>query len=209
MKELYQTFKIYIKDSLSWITTSIFKLYAHLFAKIKGVDLLLGKIKLVGFPIFSFASGSKIKIGDKTVLVSTKYSNPIGLTKRTNIRILKKNAELIIGNNVGISGCTICCTKKISIGNDVIIGANCIIIDTDFHDYFNKITREFEDPELIPEEEVIISDNVKLAMNVTILKGVHIGTGSVIASNTTVTKSFPSYSLVAGNPGRLIRSLGD
>ena len=52
---------------------------------------------------------------------------------------------------------------------------------------------------------VIIGNDVWIGLNVTILSGITIGDGAVIAANTTVTKDVPPYSIVGGNPGKVIR----
>ncbi|MEO9894280.1 CatB-related O-acetyltransferase [Aurantibacter sp.] len=53
--------------------------------------------------------------------------------------------------------------------------------------------------------DTIIGNDVWLGYNVTIMPGVQIGDGVIIASNTTVTKDVEPYSIVGGNPGKLIR----
>ena len=61
--------------------------------------------------------------------------------------------------------------------------------------------------EKLPENDapVIIEDDVWTGANVTILKGVTIGRGSVIAAGAVVTKSFPPYSIIGGVPAKLIK----
>ena len=61
--------------------------------------------------------------------------------------------------------------------------------------------------EKLPENDapVIIEDDVWTGANVTILKGVTIGRGSVIAAGAVVTKSFPHYSIIGGVPAKLIK----
>ena len=54
--------------------------------------------------------------------------------------------------------------------------------------------------------KITIERNVWIAANCTILKGLTIGEGSVVASGSVVTKSVPPYSIVGGNPARVIRS---
>jgi maltose O-acetyltransferase len=56
------------------------------------------------------------------------------------------------------------------------------------------------------KKKVVIDDNVWIGANCLILPGVHIKEGSVICGGTVLTKSFPPYSIVAGNPGRLLRT---
>ena len=61
--------------------------------------------------------------------------------------------------------------------------------------------------EKLPENDapVIIEDDVWCGANVTILKGVTIGHGSVVAAGAVVTQSFPPYSIIGGVPAKLIK----
>ena len=52
---------------------------------------------------------------------------------------------------------------------------------------------------------LVIEDDVWCGANVTILKGVTIGRGSVVAAGAIVTKSFPPYSIIGGVPAKLIK----
>ncbi len=54
-------------------------------------------------------------------------------------------------------------------------------------------------------EKITIEDNVWIASNCVILKGITIGTGSVVAAGSVVTRSIPPYSIVGGNPARVMR----
>lgn len=55
------------------------------------------------------------------------------------------------------------------------------------------------------DQDVVIEEDVWLGCNVTILKGVHIGQGSIVAAGSVVTSSFPSYSIIGGVPAKLIK----
>jgi acetyltransferase-like isoleucine patch superfamily enzyme len=63
------------------------------------------------------------------------------------------------------------------------------------------------DEDKLPEQDapVIIEDGCWLGANVTILKGVTLGRGCVVAAGAVVTNSFPPYSIIAGVPARLIK----
>jgi len=201
---LYHFFDKKVKAFFAILNLSIFKSYLFFLTKAKNVDVAIGKVNLVGLPVITAASNSILRVGDNVTFVSSRYFNPIGLNKRTNIRLLRNKSKLVIGNNTGLSGVTICCEKEITIGNNVGFGANCIIIDTDFHNFRAKEQKDFDDPALVPVEPVVIEDNVKIGMNVTILKGVSIGNGTIIAANSTVVKSCPPDSFLAGNPAKII-----
>lgn len=55
------------------------------------------------------------------------------------------------------------------------------------------------------DQPVVIEDEVWCGANVTILKGVTLGRGSVVAAGAVVTKSFPPYSIIGGVPAKLLK----
>ena len=55
------------------------------------------------------------------------------------------------------------------------------------------------------DKDVLIDDGVWIGCNVTILKGVHINKGAIIAAGSIVTKSVPHYAIVGGNPAKVIK----
>ena len=56
-------------------------------------------------------------------------------------------------------------------------------------------------------KKINIGDDVWIGAEVTILKGVKIGSGSIIATKTVVTKNVPNNSIFAGNPGKIVKKL--
>lgn len=116
----------------------------------------------------------------------------------------EKDSEICIGNNVAISNSfSIECYSKVVIEDNVLVGANCSIMDNDGHDL--EVTRRNRG---IPNfKEVRICKNVFLGSNVIILKGVTIGENSVIGSGSIVTKNIPENVIAAGNPAKVIRNL--
>lgn len=109
---------------------------------------------------------------------------------------------------------------SVSIGDHVFISHNCNVVDTDSHeiDYLerkeshlyrlkNKLTTNQK--RNIKTAPVIIEDHVWISFNVIILKGVRIGKGAIIAAGSVVTKDIPPFSLVAGNPGVIIKNIGN
>lgn len=109
-------------------------------------------------------------------------------------------AKLSIGDNVFInSGVDIRCTNEINIGNNVLIGQNSSISDTNFH--------LVEPNNVKSNQSIVISDNVWIAQRCIILPGVHIGKNSVIAAGSVVTMNVPDNVLVAGAPAKILRKL--
>lgn len=137
-------------------------------------------------------NGGVIRLGDRVRIRATHV--PVELASYPT-------GILSIGSKTFInSGVSICAQQSVSIGDNCAIGNYTLIMDTDFHQ-INAIT---EMPDARP---VIIEDDVWLAARVTVLKGVRIGRGAVVAAGAVVAKDVLPYTLVGGVPARLIRSL--
>ena len=93
---------------------------------------------------------------------------------------------------------------KITIGDDVIMGPDVIMM-TASHEYRN-IKIPINQQGNIEEKEIIIGDNVWIGTRSIILPGIKIGSHSIIGAGSIVTKSFPDYSIIGGNPAKLIKN---
>ena len=112
-------------------------------------------------------------------------------------------ATIEIGNEVSINfGALISALRLVKIGNHVNIGPYTVITDSDFHDPRDR----FAPPEGVP---TVIEDNVWLGVRVIVLKGSHIGRGSVITAGSLVSGRIPPNVIAGGIPARGIRHLGD
>lgn len=131
-------------------------------------------------------------------------NSPMFLNAYAYIESRNEKSTIIFGDNININNAfSIISEKKIVIGSDVLIGYNCQISDSNFHD-LNPNDRLKTDPN---PEEVNIRANVFIGNNVTILKGVTIGKNSVIATGSIVTNSCDSNVVIAGSPAKVIRYL--
>ncbi|MDD7885340.1 acyltransferase [Flavivirga sp. 57AJ16] len=115
-----------------------------------------------------------------------------------------KKSYIKFGNNIHINnGFSIISEKSITIEDNTLIGFNCHIIDSAFHNLQIDKRKEID----LNPQDVIIEKNVFIGNNVTILKGITIGENSVIASGSVVTKSCPKNVIIAGVPANIIREL--
>lgn len=116
--------------------------------------------------------------------------------------------NLSLGNNVSIPRFAhiFCTDAPLTIGNNVIFGpAPTIVTGNHRIDVIGKPIIEVHDK--LPENDspVIIQDDVWVGSHATILKGVIIGRGSVVAAGSVVNKSTPPYSISGGVPAKPIR----
>lgn len=110
-------------------------------------------------------------------------------------------AEIFFESNVAINNsCVITAEKKITISKNTVIGYNCHISDSSFHNLAMDKRHE-TDPN---PQEVFIDENVFIGNNVTILKGVQLGKNVVVGSGAIVTKSFPDNVIIAGVPAKVV-----
>ncbi|MET1247664.1 acyltransferase [Sporolactobacillus sp. STCC-11] len=176
--------------------------------KLKLYNIKFGNnLKLYGYPLIEAKNGSEIVIGNNVTLVSNSKYTLLGVKHPTIIRTLNESAKIIIGDDVGISGATICASKSIIIGKNTMFGANAMVADTDFHP-INPINRRYnQNQDQIGKKEILIGENVFIGAEAVILKGVHIGDNSVIGAGSIVTKDIPDNVIAAGNPCIVIRKI--
>lgn len=173
-----------------------------------GKDLLLK-----GVPIIFNKNGAKLSIGNSVTIKSSFLANLVGLYSRTIIVTRAPEAEIVIGDRVGISGATIYARKKITIGDNTCIGGNCKILDNDFHPIeVEERNRLLMDPnggdsDLIPAREIRIGKNCFIGCNSIILKGTVLGDGCVVGAGAVVAGKFEDNCVIAGNPAKVIRKL--
>ncbi|AYA78086.1 acyltransferase [Bacillus sp. Y1] len=140
------------------------------------------------------------------VKINSRYrNNPIGGQQFTSL-VVGNNAELVIKERVGISNSAIVANKKIIIEEDVFIGGDCKIYDTDFHsiDFKERISKKDRD---IKMSDVTIKKGAFIGTGTIILKGVTIGEYSVVGAGSVVTKDIPPKEVWAGNPAKLVKKL--
>ncbi|HTI61592.1 acyltransferase [Mucilaginibacter sp.] len=193
--------KIYIISYLKWVKIPVW-------FKLKVNDVQVGKgLRSNGVPVIDVWDTGKFSIGENFLMNNGKRFNVIGRQQPCYF-IVYNNAVLEIGNNVGISGSAFICFKGISIGNNVRIGGNVAVYDTDFHS-LNKYHRRDGKLDIANTQsrKVIIEDDVFIGAHSTILKGVTIGEGAIIGAGSVVAKSVPKNEIWAGNPAKFIKSV--
>lgn len=153
---------------------------------------------------YSFISPQFISLGDNFYA-----EDNLRLQAWTEYKGQTFSPEIIIGNHVSMmENCQISCCNKITIGDGVLFGANVFITDN-FHgdNSIAQLDMPPIDRPLDVREEVVIGNNVWIGRNVCIMPGVTIGDGAVIGANAVVTHDIPAYSVAAGVPAKVIKTI--
>ena len=147
----------------------------------------------------------KITIGSDCTINSSVHADPIGGDAQVILRA-DAGAELIIGNQCGLSNCAIVAKEKIVLEDRVYIGGGCKIYDTDFH-ALDMQARVNEESEGIVNKPIVIREGAFIGAHAIILKGVEIGKNSIIGAGSVVTKSVPDNEIWGGNPAKKLKDL--
>lgn len=159
----------------------------------------------IGIPNLDIHPDGKCTLGTNVSLVSNSIFATLGKNNRCKLMVYP-NARLVIGNNVGISNSTLVATMSVEIGDNVMIGGGVIIVDSDFHSLNPIDWHGLRDEKNMKKSPVVIGDNVFIGMDSIILKGVHVGSNSIIASGSVLSENVPPNQVWGGNPAKYIRN---
>lgn len=117
---------------------------------------------------------------------------------------IEYNPQIVIG-----SGCRIGIRNSFASIHSINIGKNVLFAGyvhiTDHSHGYEDLSRPIFGQPLSTKGGVVIEDECWLGFSCEILSGVHIGKHSIVAARAVVTKDVPAYSIVAGNPARVIK----
>lgn len=153
-----------------------------------------------GLPHIKIKSGGRIILGDGATLNVSRWSNPLNDTRGMNLHA-GSGAIIRFCKNSGASTSKIIAHSGIHIGEGSLIGAGCLICDSDMH----EVPLGADMP--VKCAPIHIGNQVFIGANCTILKGVTIGDGAVVGAGSVVTGDIPPATLTAGQPARVLREL--
>ncbi len=168
------------------------------------------------YSVFDLAKGAKIILHDGNVKINyyaprhSKSEAYVRLDKNAVLEIdgqatlyfsatfeIKPDAKINIGSAAINCFSRIVAAKNTTIGHDVLIAPEVIMLDYDHHDILNE-----QGIHTNPPGPIVIGDHVWLASKCTILKGSKIGDGAVISANSVVTGKIRGGCMAVGNPAR-------
>jgi acetyltransferase-like isoleucine patch superfamily enzyme len=153
----------------------------------------------LGQSILPVSARGKIRIVKKNAVISIGAFTDLwpGVKLSCHGATPHRKAHLTIGERCSIGDRTeIHVGEQVTIGNEVIIAWDCVIMDRDYHSVAGAAEAT---------KGVTISDHVWIGCRAIILKGVQIGEGAIVGAGSVVTSDVEPYTLVAGNPARVIK----
>jgi acetyltransferase-like isoleucine patch superfamily enzyme len=196
--KVFRLVKVKFLEPVDW-------LMSYLIFYVNGVQF--SSFKNYGWPKVNVSRDGKCVIGHSFRSNNREMANPIGRFHACSL-IVGRKGVLIVGNNVGMSSTAIVCHDKIEIGDNVNLGGNVVIYDTDFHS-LNPKDRLIHSVDILNArtKPIKIGNNVFVGAHSTILKGSTIGDNTIIGACSVVTRDIPANEIWAGNPARKIRNI--
>jgi acetyltransferase-like isoleucine patch superfamily enzyme len=127
----------------------------------------------------------------------------------------RSGSSVSIGEHSFVGNSSIVTAERVEIGDNVLISWGCTIVDHDSHALVwthrqldvKEYYRGDKDWTHVSVKPVKICNKVWMGFNVIVLKGVTIGEGAVVAAGSVVTRDVPAFTLVAGNPARVVKTV--
>jgi acetyltransferase-like isoleucine patch superfamily enzyme len=127
----------------------------------------------------------------------------------------RPSGMLVVGDRSFIGDSLLVIAERIEIGDDVLISWGCTIVDHNSHSiYFSERkddVREWKNGNKswshVRVSPITICDKAWLGFGVIVMKGVTVGEGAIVGAGSVVTKDVPPWSVVGGNPARVIREI--
>lgn len=164
--------------------------------KWKGVRMGRGCF-IDGKPYVRMARGSRIVLGEDVTLVSRMHHNPL-VRHRMIMNALTPSAVIELGDHVGVSGSSLVCCNRITVGEYTIIGPDTLLYDSEGHHYSPETGWRIRT--VRSGRPITIGKKCFIGARCVILSGVTIGDNCVVAAGTVVSQDIPAGHRASGNP---------
>jgi len=164
--------------------------YRLAFRRIGAGSFISPFIQVIGLDCISLGSGSRISRNTRLLALKSYGAQQF-------------SPQITIGNNVSVGfGCTLSCVNRLDVGDDVTIGDNVYISDSN-HDYSSPNLGVLNQPLLAGK--IAIGKGSWIGYGAFVSGDVSVGEHAVIGANSVVTRPVAAYTVVAGVPARLIK----
>lgn len=112
--------------------------------------------------------------------------------------------SIVLGDYCTLSpGARLIAAQRIEAGNSCMFAGNVYVTDADWHDRYHRVFPPG------PNAPVVLGNNVWLAEQTIVLKGVQIGDNTIVGAGSVVVDSLPANVIAAGNPARIVGELDE
>jgi len=174
--------------------------YYRAYAKLRRVNAH-PSVFFAGRPFFMCCEGASITLKEGVKLYSKPASNPVIGRACLSMYAMCPGARIILEKNVGASGVCLCAATEIIIGEGTMLGADCVITDTDFH--LPEAGWTWDNSFKETSIPVRVGRGCFIGTRAIILKGVTLGDCVVVAAGAVVTRDVPAGHLAFGNPAQI------
>lgn len=158
-----------------------------------------GTVVFAGPVFIKRGKSGSIRFGKNVRFYSTVSMNP--LSRAPMVIDTRPGGSITIGEGTGISSTVLSSRSLIAIGSRVLIGANTMVLDHDFHALRPEDRKDPLRRNNIRTKPIVIEDDVFIGTGCILLKGTRIGARSLVAAGSVVFGlDVPADSLVKGNP---------
>lgn len=185
---------------------SIYNIVSEIIRVLYWTPLFKSQLKDYGKRLYLYGGMPQI-MGNITISLGNdcRISAQSTFTGRTSTN---KSPQLILGSNIDIGWqTTIAVGRKIVLGDNVRIAGRAFLAGYPGHP-INANLRAKGLPDFESQVgDIVLDDDVWLATGVSVMSGVHIGKGTIVAAGSVVTKDLPAYVLAGGNPAKVIKDI--
>jgi hypothetical protein len=160
-----------------------------------GRDVILN-----GVPGIRRKGSGRLILGDGVTVNTARWANWLG-SSGSMMLCVEDGATLELKRGCGVSASQIIANVGIEIGEDALIGAGCLLCDSDMHEV------PLGSGKPIAMAPIRIGARAFIGARCIILKGVTIGEGAVVGAGSVVTSEVPAHTLAAGNPAKILHNL--
>jgi acetyltransferase-like isoleucine patch superfamily enzyme len=176
---------------------------------------VIGRLRRRGIIRFWVSPSARFRYD--LVSLTRNCSVVVGSNSIINARISfdRAGASFVCGERCYVGASHIVSAHKVELEDDVVVSWGVTIVDHNSHaldwnerrDDIIDWARGHKNWEHVKIAPVTLKQRCWVGFNASILKGVTIGQGAIVAAGAVVTKDVPPYTIVAGNPARVIRTL--
>jgi len=173
------------------------------------------KSRLRGHPGLQIAQTAKIRLRKLAMGSGNSLKIGQGSIFEGDISFERDGASIEVGQNSYVGASHLICATRIVIGDDVLVSFGCTLLDHNSHAiaWSKRSTdvREWysgrKDWTHVISKPISLGDKCWIGMHSILLKGVTIGEGAIVAAGSVVSSDVEAWTVVGGNPARLIREL--